>query len=202
MTDKAKEILEVQALTNLADAGYYSSKDLVACEQGGDICLVAKPPVGGPKKPKGFTQQDFIYDRQRDVYICPCKEELNFKSTRKHVSGREYRVYSNTPACRRCEKRSCCTSTRYREVSRLSCQDILDGVDARTRKNKALYKKRKEIVEHCFGTVKAVWGYRQFLCRGKGKVSAEMSLAYIAYNVRRVFNIFTANEGRLGMALG
>ena len=53
-------------------------RTLVACEQGGDTCLVAKPPAGGPKKAKGFATQDFIYDRQRDVYICLCKEELTF----------------------------------------------------------------------------------------------------------------------------
>jgi len=202
MTDKAKEVLGVQTLTNLADAGYYASEDIVALERSGDTCLVAKPAVGGPKKAKGFQRQDFIYDREKDVYRCPCDQELTFRSERKHISGREYRVYTNTPACGKCEKKASCTSCRYREVMRLKCQDILDEVDERTRKHKALYQKRKEIVEHCFGTVKAVWGYRHFLCRGKVKVSAEMSLAYLAYNARRVFNILRENKGRMAMELG
>jgi IS5 family transposase len=63
-------------------------------------------------------------------------------------------------------------------------------VDERTRNNRALYRKRQEIVEHPFGTVKAVWGYKQFLCRGKLKVTAETALAYLAYNLRRAVNIF------------
>ena len=78
---------------------------------------------------------------------------------------------------------------------------MLDHVDERTRREKALYRKRKEIVEHCFGTIKAIWGYRQFLCRTKKKVTAEMSLAYMAYNLRRIFNISRENDGRLAMAL-
>jgi hypothetical protein len=38
--------------------------------------------------------------------------------------------------------------------------------------------------------VKAVWGYKQVLCRTKPKVTAETALAYLAYNMRRVVNIF------------
>lgn len=204
MSDKAKEIMDVKTLTNLADSGYYDSKDIVACEQSGVTCLVAKPSAGGPKKAEGFNHRDFIYDRQKDVYICPCQKELSSRSkrNRKHLSGREYRVYWNTSACRRCEKKTLCTTMDKREILRLTCQDVLDVVDERTRKNKDLYRRRQEIVEHCFGTVKAIWGYRQFLCRTKPKVTAEMTLAYMAYNLRRVYNIITKNEGKLAVILG
>jgi hypothetical protein len=201
MSDKAMEIMEVETITNLADAGYYDSKDIVACEQSGVTCVVAKRAAGGSKKAEGFNREDFIYDREKDVYICPCKQELKYMRSSKHISGREYHVYSNTPACGKCEKKSDCTTWRHREVRRLTCQDILDVVDERTRRNKALYRKRQEIVEHCFGTVKAVWGYRQFLCRGKPKVTAETALAYMAYNLRRVFNIYTENGNILAFAV-
>jgi len=53
-----------------------------------------------------------------------------------------------------------------------------------------IFRERKKLVEHPFGTTKAVWGYRQFLCRGQEKTTAEMSLTFLAYNLRRVFNIF------------
>jgi len=202
MSEKAKEIMDVTTLTNLADAGYYDSKDIADCERSGVTCLVAKPSAGGPKKEEGFNHRDFIYDREKDLYRCPCQNELKYMYNRKHISGREYRVYVNTPACRKCQKKTECTKYRYREVLRLSCQDILDSVDERTRKNKELYLKRREIVEHCFGTVKAVWGYRQFLCRTKPKVTTETALAYMAYNFRRVFNIFMGNGGRLAEVLG
>ena len=201
MSEKAKEIMEVETIINLADAGYYDSKDIVACEESGITCIVAKKPVGGSKKAEGFNREDFIYDREKDVYICPCKKELKYMRDKKPVSGRDHRVYSNATECEKCQKRSDCTSSKFREYSRLTCQDILDVVDERTRKNKTLYRKRQEIVEHCFGTVKAVWGYRQFLCRTKPKVTAEMSLAYMAYNLRRIFNIFTENKSRLAVAL-
>lgn len=197
MSDKAMEIMELETITNLADAGYYNSKDIVACEQSGVTCLVAKRATGGPKKAEGFNRTDFIYEREKDVYICPEKKELKYMRYEKHISGREYHVYSNPSACKKCQKKSDCTTQHFREFLRLTCQDVLDVVDERTRKNKELYRKRQEIVEHCFGTIKAVWGYRQFLCRGKTKVSAEMALAYMAYNLRRVFNIYIENSSRL-----
>jgi len=195
MTELAKQALEVEELTCLADKGYYSSKDIAACERNGVTCLVAKTHYIGPKKAKGFNREDFMYDPERDLYICPCGHELQYMRNKKHTSGREYRVYVNSPACGKCEKKPECTTYRYREVLRLACQDVIDIVDKRTRDNKEQYQKRREIVEHPFGTIKAVWGFKQFLCRTKPKVTAETALAYLAYNMRRTVNIF--KESRL-----
>jgi hypothetical protein len=199
MTEKSMEIMDVKEVMLLADAGYYDSRDIAACEQSGVTCLVAKPATGGPKKEEGFNRKDFCYDRERDVYICPCQKELKYMRNRKHISGREYRVYANYSLCKTCEKKAKCTSYKFREVLRLICQDVLDRVDERTRKNKELYWKRKEIVEHCFGTVKAVWGYRQYLCRTKENVTAETALTYMAYNIRRIFNIYKESMNRPAM---
>ena len=202
LSDSAKEIMNVEEITNLADSGYYSGADITACEESGTRCLVAKPAASGHKKAEGFNRDDFIYDSEKDVYKCPCQKELNYKRNGKYKNGMEFRVYSNYPACKNCEKKAECTTARYRERARLGCQDTLDVVDKRTKNHKELYKKRQEIVEHCFGTIKSVWGYRQFLCRKIIKVTAEMSLTYIAYNLRRIFNIFAENRKELAMELG
>jgi transposase len=194
MSMLAQEALEAAELTNLADMGYYDGNDIASCERRGVRCLIAKPAIGSVKKAAEFRTDRFVYDEEKDVYICPCKQEMAYVRDRKKPCGREYRVYVNYQACRQCPRKSECTGYRYREMYRLPCQSILDLVASRTR-NKPLYRMRQEIVEHVFGTVKAVWGYRQYLCRGKSKVTAETSLAYMAYNIRRAFNIFT--ESRL-----
>jgi hypothetical protein len=108
-------------------------------------------------------------------------------------------VYANYSACGKCQRKSECTAYEYREVLRQKNQETLDIVDERTRKNKALYRKRQEIVEHPYGTVKAVWGFKQFLCRTKPKVTAEAALTFLAYNIRRVFNITTGNGVKLAV---
>lgn len=58
-----------------------------------------------------------------------------------------------------------------------------------TRTGKALYKPRKETVEPVIGIIKSVMGFRQFLLRGKVKVSLEWSLVSLAYNMRRLHRL-------------
>jgi len=190
MSQKAKDILEVDSLTNLADSGYYNGEAIAACEGDGVTCLVAKPRPGGAKKAKEFSHESFIYDRDHDRYVCPCRFPLTYMRNHRTPSGREYRVYANYTACGGCPRKAECTTYKYREIRRLPYQDVLDVVEERTKQNKALYRQRQEIVEHIFGTIKAVWGYRQFLCRGKEKVGAEAALSCLAYNMRRVYNIY------------
>jgi hypothetical protein len=194
MSERAKEVLGVGEITNLADKGYYDGEDIAACEANGVTCLVAKPKPGGAKKGEGFTKESFIYDRENDCYVCPCKNQMKFMRVQKHSDGKEYRVYANYGACGKCPKKSKCAKAEYRQILRPLYQDTLDIVDKRTRENKELYRKRREIVEHPFGTIKAVWGYKQFLCRGKVKVAAGVSLSYLAYNLRRVVNIMAEKD--------
>lgn len=54
---------------------------------------------------------------------------------------------------------------------------------------------RKETAEHPFGTVKWYDGAHYFLCRGNEKVSAEMALSYLGYNMRRAINLTTPDDG-------
>lgn len=197
MSQKAMEALETDTIINLADKGYYDGADIVACEESGVTCLVAKPKQGAAGKPEGFTHSDFLYDRENDCYLCPCQNQLRFMRMQKHSDSKECRVYANYPACRRCQQREKCTRSKHRQLLRLPYQDTLDAVEERTRSNKAIYQKRQEIVEHPFGMVKAIWGYKQFLCRGKQKVTAETALAYLAYNLRRAVNIWGADKKNL-----
>ena len=190
MSEKAKDILGVEKLTNLADKGYYDGEDIAACESNGITCLVAKPKPGGDIKEEGYTRDKFIYDREENDYTCPAKNKLRYMRNQKHTDGTVCRVYANYAACPVCPVKSKCTKAAYRQILRRPHEDVLDVVNERTRENKVLYRKRQEIVEHPFGTIKAVWGYKQFLCRGEPKVETEIALTYLAYNIRRVFNIF------------
>jgi len=201
MAEKAMDVMETDALTVLADKGYCDGADIAACEQNGVTCFVAKPNPGGSKKAGEFSRDAFSYNPENDCYTCPCQNTLKFMRTQKHSNGEEYRVYANYSACSACPRRSECTKAKSRQILRSPYQDTLDAVDERTRNNREIYRRRQEIVEHPFGTVKAVWGYRQFLCRGKPKVSAETALAFLAYNLRRAVNIFAATGASLAAAM-
>jgi len=66
---------------------------------------------------------------------------------------------------------------------------------------KLIFRERKKIVEHPFGTIKKIWGFGNFLCRGVEKTTAEQSLAFLAFNFRRVVNIYKDNKKSLIEAL-
>jgi hypothetical protein len=53
-----------------------------------------------------------------------------------------------------------------------------------------IYKNRKAIVEHPFGTIKRQWGFHYILTKkGKKRASADVGLMFTAYNLRRIINI-------------
>lgn len=202
MAKSTKRVLKANHITVLADKGYYNGEDILACEKNDISCLVAKPKSGGLKKEVGFSIKEFKYDKNSDTYICPNKKIFRFMRNQQHSNGKQYRFYANFSACTKCEIREKCTRSKYRKILRLPYQDVLDNVDSRTSNNLSLYKKRQEIVEHPFGTIKSNWRFRQFLCRTKPKVTAEMALAYLAYNLRRLTSIFKENSVKILAKLG
>ena len=194
MTESAKEIMGVEELSATADKGYYNGGDIEKCEENNTICYIPKTGDYAHAPDRSYDKSCFRYDAENDCYICPEGQTLPFRQLSKAGNSIETgRVYYNNEVCRECPNKEKCTTNKRdgRKIYRNLYQDVLDVVDARMRTDEArqILRERKKIVEHPFGTVKAVWGYRQFLCRGREKTTAEMSLTFLAYNLRRVFNI-------------
>ena len=65
---------------------------------------------------------------------------------------------------------------------------------ARLAKRPGVLDRRRETVEHPFGTIKQWMNQGAFLMRGLEKVRAEFSLTSLAYNLRRVLNLVLFTE--------
>jgi hypothetical protein len=102
--------------------------------------------------------------------------------------------YTNKQACGDCAIRSQCTGNRFRSVSRLENEAVLDRMQARIDQHPGILDRRRETVEHPFGTIKQWMNQGAFLMRGLRKVRAEFSLTALAYNLRRVLNIVGFTE--------
>ena len=196
MTQSAKGILGAEELTASADKGYYDSEDIAKCEKNGIVTYV--PPVKTSEHapdPK-YDREKFSYDAENDCYICPDGETLFFNPAKQ---AKESRLYENPKGCKNCPNRAKCTIAQKRRIYRLKNQVALERNNARmqTPAGKENYRRRSQTIEHIFGTVKAVWGYRQFLCRTQERTTAEQSLAFLAYDLRRAFNIFARGGGNL-----
>ncbi len=86
-----------------------------------------------------------------------------------------------------------CTTGVNRRISRWEHEDVLDAVEARINQEPERMAVRRNTVEHPFGTLKLWMGYTHFQTRTLERVSAEMSLHVLAYNMKRMMNIFGVN---------
>jgi len=73
-------------------------------------------------------------------------------------------------------------------------ENILADVHKLTLDNNDIYKQRRCIVEHPFGTVKRSLGYSFFLRCEEENVDAEAASMFIAYNFKRLLSMFSTQE--------
>jgi transposase len=196
MARAAKEILQAETLQVLADAGYYNSEDLKACEDDGIKAYVPLHEGNRKLKKQGrFVRRDFSYNAVTDTYRCPAGQTLHpTKTLWTNVSGRVERRYLGSKAsCGGCPLKTSClpSKARYRSIFRWEHEPVLDRHRQRmaSEGTAELMRRRSAIVEHPFGTLKCRAGYQHFLVRGFNKVRGEWSLMALCYNFTRVLNI-------------
>jgi transposase len=196
MALRAKKLFGGKEFEALADKGYYKAEDLKKCVENGITPYVAKQIYSNGTGDKDFYADNFKYDKDKNIYICPAGKELYYHRDRtkksKGIIGYEYRNYD---ACKNCEYKNRCTkSKKGRVICRHVDQDFLDTINLQTELNMDKYKQRQMIVEHPFGTIKRSWGAYYFLTKRKISVSTEIALSFLAYNLRRVMSILGNKE--------
>ncbi len=188
--EPARAILDVETIDVVADRGYFKIEDIEACEKARLAPYVPKPQRGPSVRNGLFHKDEFRYDPDLDVYVCPAGETLSPNHEGKLRDLKKI-DYSNPTACPACPLRSRCTTDR-RRVSRLENEAVLDRMAARLKARPDILARRREIVEHPFGAIKQWMNQGAFLMQGLDNVRAEFSLTALAYNLRRALNILGA----------
>jgi transposase len=187
VAEQAKATLEVENLDAVADRGYFSSEQILACEKAGITVTLPKPMTSHSKAEGRFGKQDFRYLVAEDVYVCPAAERLTYSFTTKENGLVLYRYSTN--ACQSCPIKNSCTTGKERRITRWEHEHILEAVQRRLDEHPKKMRQRRETVEHPFGTIKARMGATHFLMKTLPQVAAEMALHVLAYNMTRVLNI-------------
>ena len=187
MARQAKDVLEADKLDVVADRGYYNGNEIRSCEQAGIDAYLPKPATS-PNKAKGqFDRSAFRYIEADDEYECPAGERLTYRFTRTEA-GKEIRRYW-TSACTHCAIKAQCTSGDYRRVSRWVHADVLERAQQRLDERPEIMRMRRATVEHPFGTIKSWMGSTHLQMKTLPRVSTEMSLHVLAYNMKRAINL-------------
>ena len=97
--------------------------------------------------------------------------------------------YVNRAACRSCDRRDRCTKGTHRRLVRYENEATMDRMADRLAARPEVMDRRRESVEHPFGSIKQWMGQGAFLTRRLDNVRGEFSLTALAYNMRRAINL-------------
>ena len=140
-----------------------------------------------PHKKGMFSKNKFIYDFDKDIYICPNNFALIYKTTTRE-GYREYRCFEEI--CSNCPLRDKCISekSKYKIVRRHIWEDHKDDNKnfLKTEKGKNIYKRRKETVERSFADSKNLHGLRYARMRGNENVREQCLLTASVQNMKKI----------------
>lgn len=184
-------------LNVVADAGYSNGEQAEACESKGILPHVpANRAINNQGDGTLLDRTEFTYRAATDTFLCPVGQTL----TRKQLHRKDRVViYAASPeSCADCPLKPRCTTSSQRFLSRHLHENALNRMQQRA--TPEAMRMRRSTVEHPFGTLKyRIFGHPRFLLRGIAGAQTEMSLATMAYNLKRMINVLGGS--RLSCAL-
>jgi hypothetical protein len=194
-----------------ADSAFHSDENLEACEDFEVDAYIpdknfrqrderfedqARHKPKPRKKPDRFGQEDFAYDAERDVYMCPCGEELKPAPSLHEVREYKFRQYrTRHTACRWCPLREECLGAGAKSEckildilvegrGRTRSQAMKDKID--TAHGRRQYEKRLGIVEPVYANLRIHKGLDRFTLRGRRKVGTQWKLYCLVHNIEKL----------------
>jgi hypothetical protein len=167
------------------DAGYATAAIAQALEERG---IYGVTGYRRPNHAEGlFSKRKFQYETERDVYVCPNRQELVYRTTNRQG----YRQYHSDPkTCQACLLRMQCTRSKnmVKVITRHVWQAARERVDGHRLEpeGKRIYERRKETVERSFADAKQLHGHRYARMRGLNNVREQCLLAATAQNMKKI----------------
>jgi transposase len=189
-----------------ADAGYESEENYTYFEKKKEQACFIKPQNYEKSKTHKFKnnmnlRENMPYDAEADEYTCQNGKKLKatYTGTRKAKNGFESEVtYYTCEDCTDCPYKKKCTkakgnrtmqlSKKYIEQRQKSLENITSEKGILLRTNRSIQ------VEGAFGVIKKDYYFRRFLLRGKKKVSVEVLLMAIAFDMNKLHNKLQGNR--------
>jgi len=195
MIAQAEENTGRPADLTLADGGYHSGPNLVACaEQGYPIAMPESNRPAG-KTPAPYSKEAFRYASETDTYSCPEGQTLEFVGEKRRKGRSASRVYrASRRICVACPAFGTCTKDRrHGRMLEIGPQEEALRTHRAwmaTAQARAAYRRRKQLPEPTFGILKEQQDARRFLLRGIDNVRSEWTLLATAFNLRTLYRLW------------
>lgn len=192
MVEETEETLEEPVKEVAADSGYSSYENYEYLSKNKKIGYIPDQnhtKIQNKEYDK-YHQENFKYDKAKDIYICPEGQKLTpYKVRRANTPYRKWRqtIYKAS-ACGACRDKPHCTKQPLRTIVREDRRILLEQMRERLllKEGREKYKQRLYTTEPVFGNIKHNLGYRYFLLRTLNKVKAEFKLMCIAHNLKKM----------------
>lgn len=180
----------------LADGGYHSADNVRTMAEQAQPFYAPDPQLRREHDAPGqwpYHKSCFRYEAERDVVICPQGQELLYARTQQRDHGRvvEMRIYRghNCRTCPAFGPGQCTQNRQGRHVALYGHeQALLEHRETMAQPAvKAVYRRRKAIVEPVFGQIKEQLGARRFLLRGLTNVQGEWNLLCSVHNLLKLW---------------
>jgi transposase len=187
MIERTEQRFDIKPERLAADTAYGSGANLNWLVNGKKIAPHI-PVIDKSKREDGtFSRDDFTFDKERNVYICPAGRPLT--TTGRLVNDGETLLYmASMRHCRRCPlKAHCCPKAAFRRVPRSIYEEARDVARALA-KTEAFERSRhdRKRIEMLFAHLKRILRLGRLRLRGPYGAQFEFTLAAIAQNVRRL----------------
>ena len=187
MIERTEERFDLKPERLAADTAYGSGANLNWLVKDKKIAPHI-PVIDKSKREDGtFSREDFTFDKERNVYICPAGKTLT--TTGRLVNDGETLLYmASMRHCRSCLlKAQCCPKAPFRRVPRSIYEEARDVARALA-KTAAFEQSRhdRKRVEMLFAHLKRILRLGRLRLRGPRGAQFEFTLAAIAQNLRRL----------------
>ena len=188
-----------------ADAGYESEENYTYFENIQTECYI-KPQNYERSKTKKFKsnmalRENMAYDPTLDEYTCQAGQKIRAKyvGIQKTKSGYEREItYYECDDCSQCPFKKKCTRSKGNRKLQVSKKFIAQRAASLKRitspEGVQLRMNRSIQSEGAFGVIKQDYGFRQFLLRGNKKVTTEILLLSMAYNINKLHSKIQHNR--------
>lgn len=192
MIERTEERFGLKPKWLAGDTAYGSGKNLNWLVNDKDIAPHI-PVIDKSKREDGtFSREDFTFDKERNVYVCPANKTLTTTGTVIN-DGETLRYIASTSDCRGCLlKAQCCPKAPFRRIPRSIYEEARD-VARMLAKTKAFEQSRRDRkrVEMLFAHLKRILRLGRLRLRGPHAAQFEFTLAAIAQNLRRLARLVT-----------
>lgn len=191
--DRVQERLKEKPQQMVAD-GSYTTRDNIEKMAKREVDFLGSMKwdyvPSGVSTPNRLPPSAFVYDHERDGYVCPEGKLLGYDCLHTKEAGLvQYRYTAEMHDCQSCARKpQCCPENqkRGRSVMRLEESGMVLAFRQKmaTDEAKAQYRRRSQVAEFCHAWIKSKLGLRQFHVRGLVKVQMEMLWACLTYNLQ------------------